>query len=560
MRSLENMKYVPTISLTLDLRLKLSGTNYQWYSVLFSRQNNSYLTIVATNINEYKQRLEEFRETDEQLRIAAGYSKVVLWYFDDTSTPLRIVAKDLLLSAIGHTNWSTIRHSICSDYLEEVSRHIRNALVTQKPLVYETPLFFRTFAWVCTRGFATGRPGELMGCTIDISAIKETTIALEESKKIVEEGLAAKSTFLMKMSYAIHVPLYAMCSLIQLLDAATQNPEQKQMIGVVDKSLERLTDLIDDALDLTRIEKHVLPLDYKKFDPKFVLNTRLRPFANAADQKGLRLIVRIDPSFPILFWGEPVCFGRIVASLLSNAVKFTSEGHVNVDMGFVDDKLLVRVDDTGIGIKQEDQSRVFDLFTQGDSSCTRPYEGTGVGLALVKSILDLLGGSISMQSRLGEGSSFVARFPFEPLLVPFVPHGLRKLHRQVLLLSSELDGNQLGSFADFYGFEVVSEAQVATERLSLVLLDAAQKSRALEVRARKSGPVLLFVVGDDPTNDGRFRWLHKSLWMLEMSEILQHSLTSDSSIGADEGDGIATFHDLNVLVIDSDGSVQLVLR
>jgi CheY-like chemotaxis protein len=332
------------------------------------------------------------------------------------------------------------------------------------------------------------------------------------------------------------------------------------MIGVVDKSLERLTDLIDDALDLTRIERHVLPLDYKKFDPKSVLTTRLRPFANAAAQKELRLIVRIDPRFPILFWGEPVCFGRVLASLLSNAVKFTSTGHVSVDIGFVDEELVVKVDDTGIGIRQEDQSRVFDLFTQGDSSCTRPYEGTGVGLALVKSILDLLGGSISMQSRVGEGSSFVARFPFEPLLVPFVPLGMRKLRRQVLLLSRELDGNQLDNFADFYGFEVVSEAQVAPERLLLVLFDAAQKSRALEVRAKKTGPMLLFVVGDEPANDGRFRWLHKSLWILEMSEILQQSVVRDRFIGADEADRIARFPHLNVLVIDSDGTDQLVLR
>jgi CheY-like chemotaxis protein len=350
------------------------------------------------------------------------------------------------------------------------------------------------------------------------------------------------------------------------LDAVTSLPEQKAMIAVVQKSLDRLKDLIDDTLDLSRIERKSMELEFAKFDPTEVLATRLMPFQKIAKQKGLSFAISIQPSFPLFVWGEPNCFGRIVAGLVSNAVKFTPTGSVIVKLEYVEDaQLSLIVQDTGIGITEADQPHVFDLFTQGDSSNTRIYEGIGLGLALVRNMVELLGGSLSLTSKLGYGSTFSAVFPFEALAYPFVSSVRKQQRRQILVLSALVLHNMdtLTLFTEFYGWEIVFDENVDMKRLIVIFCDNSdvQKSRALQISAFCSNPVFLIVLSDEEMTDvthPSFIHIPSSSWVLRVSKLLRQPVVPRKVKQRQHSS--AWSQQLHVLIIVGDSTDELVLR
>ncbi|MCW2815919.1 MAG: Histidine kinase [Nocardioides sp.] len=221
----------------------------------------------------------------------------------------------------------------------------------------------------------------------------------------------AKSEFLAAMSHEIRTPLTGVIGLTELLAASRLDAAQRQMTDGLDQAGRTLLSLVDDILDLSKIEAGRLQLETITFDPERVLRASVDLLAPRARDKDLHLVVTAAPDVPVGLVGDPVRFGQVVTNLVANAVKFTAVGEVAVRLSCdagpdTGPELRVEVCDTGIGVEPDAVPRLFDPFVQADASTTRRYGGSGLGLAISSRIVEATGGRIGVQSAPGVGSTF----------------------------------------------------------------------------------------------------------------------------------------------------------
>ncbi len=243
--------------------------------------------------------------------------------------------------------------------------------------------------------------------------------ALAKARDLARQAQAAnqaKSEFLANMSHEIRTPMNAIIGMAELLQDAALSDEYRGRLRVMIESGQSLLDLINDILDFSKIEAGRLELDPHAFDLTTIVDQALDQLTLRARQKGLRMHSFVDPSLPRLV-GDAVRVRQVLTNLISNAVKFTSEGRVVVWVDPVDrsaDQLRVRlrVSDTGIGMSEEVQTRLFLPFEQGENGTTRRFGGTGLGLAIVRRLTDLMGGTVRLESQPGGGSTFTVEIPF----------------------------------------------------------------------------------------------------------------------------------------------------
>ncbi|MEV7428188.1 ATP-binding protein [Nocardioides sp. NPDC092400] len=269
----------------------------------------------------------------------------------------------------------------------------------------------------------TGLPivvdGEVVGVygiAEDITARNRMQRELARTRRSAEQANEAKSMFLANVSHEIRTPLTAVMATTELLVDSGLDPDQERLAEVVQRSSRRLLRLVDDILDFSAIESgrasvHDVALDLPALAADVVELARPQ-----AEDKGLTLTLLVDPAVPRELTGDPERLAQVLTNLLDNAVKFTGAGDVRVRMEVAEErpasvKVLVRVEDTGIGITHEQQARLFQSFSQGDSSITRRYGGTGLGLAICKQLVTLMGGSIWVSSAPGRGSTFAFALP-----------------------------------------------------------------------------------------------------------------------------------------------------
>ncbi len=217
----------------------------------------------------------------------------------------------------------------------------------------------------------------------------------------------AKSDFLATMSHEIRTPLNGVIGLSELLRRTDLTAHQQRLADGVDQAGRTLLALVNDILDLSKIEAGRMDLEEVDFDPREVIEQSVMLVADRARSKALELVVSSAPDVPALVNGDPVRFGQVVTNLVSNAIKFTAEGEVSVRAtAHGASGLHVEVRDTGVGISDEVRPRLFESFSQADSSTTRQYGGTGLGLAISRRIVTAMGGEIDVDSVLGHGSRF----------------------------------------------------------------------------------------------------------------------------------------------------------
>ena len=220
----------------------------------------------------------------------------------------------------------------------------------------------------------------------------------------------AKSEFLANMSHEIRTPMNGVMGMAELLIKTELDQKQKTFADIIVKSGAALLTIINDILDFSKIDAGQMELDPAPFKIGEAIEDVATLVSSKVAEKDLELVVRIDPSLPEMFVGDVGRIRQIVTNLMGNAVKFTEEGHVFIDVsGEVENneaKLRIAIEDTGIGIPQEKADRVFEKFSQVDESATRKHEGTGLGLAISSSLVELMGGDIGVTSELGEGSTF----------------------------------------------------------------------------------------------------------------------------------------------------------
>ncbi|RQD65383.1 PAS domain-containing hybrid sensor histidine kinase/response regulator [Desulfonatronovibrio magnus] len=257
------------------------------------------------------------------------------------------------------------------------------------------------------------------GFMVNITERKEAQIALFKAKEEAEAASKIKSEFLANMSHELRTPLNGMLGMLQLLEHSGLDSEQQEFVDLAIKAGQRLTDLLSNILDLCKIEKGMVVIDEKPLMISSVFEHIADTFSVACQEKGIACNIYVDENIPASLTGDVVRLKGILFNLAGNAVKFTEEGEVRLEAHLIRQEtsgtvhVLFIVKDTGVGISDDVQSQIFEPFIQAEGSYTRKFQGAGLGLSVVRRMVHLMNGKLSVESQEGAGSSFYFSVPLK---------------------------------------------------------------------------------------------------------------------------------------------------
>ncbi|MGM0418713.1 MAG: PAS domain-containing protein [Thermodesulfobacteriota bacterium] len=425
----------------IEYRVKHSDGIWRWHTTSGSPvkdKNGKIISFlgIARDVTQHKRDVQNLNEAKEQFELAVKGSNDGIWDWDlrDNSLYLSPKCKEQLGFKANEllNNFSTFEDRLHPDDKNRTISNLTEYLEgKRKKYDIEFRLLHKNgdFRWIRARGETlrdkSGMPYRMAGSTTDITNQREMSNQLWETNKRLEASIqksrqmavdaqlanAAKSEFLANMSHEIRTPLNAVTGFADLLMHTEINKTQKQYINNINVSGRALLEIINDILDFSKIEAGKLELELLESDIIDLLGETMDIVNIQASNKGIDLILNTIPSIPRFCRIDTVRLKQILINLLNNAVKFTDKGEVELELGFIKTgykkgRYSFSVKDSGIGISSNEKTRLFKAFSQADSTTTRKFGGTGLGLIISNMLAEKMGGKITVESTPGKGSIF----------------------------------------------------------------------------------------------------------------------------------------------------------
>ncbi len=408
-----------------------SFTNLDFEQKLPISDNGTIFDAIATGINMLGDELasstaskQELEEERNRLNEAQSIAKVGSW---ELSIPFFLVSlsnesrKIFELEAEAICTWNNVKRKIEGDDLMQLEALMLNAIDTRKDFSVECRMatgdgevkYIMCIGEVVIDNSVVA----LKGTFQDITERKRVEENLKEAKRLAEEANTAKSRFLANMSHEIRTPLNGILGLTEIMQMDDLSHTHREYLDIIRNSGKTLSQLINDILDLSKIESGKLTLEHIPFDFAQLVDANIDRYKFLAQEKGLTLTCSIDREIPKQLLGDPTRISQILTNLISNAIKFTTAGGIDVEFTQLkreNNRSVIqgRIVDTGIGIPPEKAHLIFESFTQADDTVTRKYGGSGLGLSIVKSLLLQMEGTITVKSPGNELTQRGSEFTF----------------------------------------------------------------------------------------------------------------------------------------------------
>ncbi len=376
---------------------------------------------LSPDITERKQAEDALRQSEEKFRQLTENIREVFWMMNAAGTEILYVSP-AYEQMWGCTCESLYKHPMSwMEAIEPEDREPAHAGFLKQlggehidsEYRIKTPDGVRR--WIRDRAFPvrdeTGQLIRVAGIAEDITERKQHDEEMVRAREAADAASHAKSRFLANMSHEIRTPMNGVIGMLQLLMNTDLTEEQREYAAIIEASGRTLLSLIEDILDISKIESHKVTLEHVAFDLRRIVEDAFQTLRQRANAKGLAFSWHAAPEAPELLYGDPNRLRQILINLTANAIKFTERGDVVVRVGverLETGKATLRfsIADTGIGIDQDQACALFSPFVQADASTTRKYGGTGLGLSISKQLVEMMGGKIGFDSKVGEGSTF----------------------------------------------------------------------------------------------------------------------------------------------------------